>query len=518
LFQNLSFEEVDSTGAPAAWTCYCLNAAGTDYAQAACTTAGDAEHGMRALTLGPNCMAVQSTSDFDSAQAVRFDFFAAGAVMFPTAVMLKSVKNGAAVDRAIVGGLADRSDAWRPVASVGPMPTTDAERLTIQIHNATAAALRVDDIVVVQDGPSPGPKSGSLLRADHYESFNLGQGAATSVYTPLPIDYASQVPLYVEVVVEPPSAVDHVEYTSEDEGNWGAIVHFAPAAAGQSVTLAWQGVVLSRSIEEAERPTLYAANAPPSRWLGATAIADADYPPIHANAVGLMPASSAPLDRIASILAFTSTYITNATMLSGLDATSVWQTRDASCTGYANLGVATGRASGIPARHIVNILVGMSQDLHSIDEFYLGADLGWRRVEPQGTALTVAEDYGLIMRLVLPEDEGADALAARPTAMGGVPLHEFTEVVPGSPQITLLGNDHFADCPVGACLNHADPLVDLRDALADVKQTFSHARVAWQVDRAQYGSGGLDPARMAKRRALLGARTLAEVQQVLDTL
>jgi transglutaminase-like putative cysteine protease len=213
---------------------------------------------------------------------------------------------------------------------------------------------------------------------------------------------------------------------------------------------------------------------------------------------------------------FTSQWITNATTLVGLDATTVYQTRDASCTGYANLAVALGRAAGLPARHVVNIMVGEAQDMHSVTELYLGQALGWRRVEPQSTATTLAEDYGVIMRLVLPSDETAASLVTRDWAFGGVPLHELTEPVDGGARLEPKFQTHYDGCP--NCSNRADPRGWLRDDAAQVASTFARARQTWQSDLAASVGGGIDPARMIARRAFLDARTLADVDHILGGL
>jgi hypothetical protein len=506
IFANLDFEQVDGAGVPADWKCYCNGA------QATCqTTTGTVKHGTHALLLAPGCFAYQDIEAFDASKAVRFDMFAFGGAIYPM-----DIDAFGEVESMFVDGLPDAQSTWRPVASAGLLRTAGTSFIGLELQNTSASDLVIDDIIAVQDQPNPAPKSASLLHATHWEQLELSAGTEpVSVYTPMPMDYATQTPLYLELDVEPTTAVDHIEYTAEPEHDWGAIVHFNPTASG-TITLAWQGVVLVRSIDDSERPVVYAADGDPSQWLPASPIADASYAGIATNAAALIGSSAAALDKMLATIKFTSGYITNLTQLTALDATTAYNTKDGSCTGFANLGMATGRALAVPARHVVNILVGDAQDMHSINEFYLGAALGWRRVEPQATAATVPEDYGLIMRLVLPADEGAAALAERFNIIGGVPLHEFTEPVDGGDRLSAGFFTHWANCP--DCSNRADPQVYLRDDAATVESVFDRARTRWATDVAAYAAGGPDAATIAARRAILGAHTLADVSAMLDAL
>jgi hypothetical protein len=210
---------------------------------------------------------------------------------------------------------------------------------------------------------------------------------------------------------------------------------------------------------------------------------------------------------------FTSSYITNPTALTALDATSAYQTRDGSCTAFANLASAVGRALGVPTRHLANILVGMSQDMHSISEFYLGPQLGWRRVEPQQRTPTVPEDYVLAIATITEAHEGTDALLGRKWVMPGAPRYEFTESVDHDELLEPVYPNHFGDCD--GCSNRADPQATLR---GDVTSVFAAARTSWQSDRVRYLAGNLPDASMNARRAFLTARSLSDVSTILSTL
>jgi transglutaminase-like putative cysteine protease len=517
IFKNPSFEQLGPGNTALDWSCLCPDASG-QYAQSQCkTVTGGAVHGEHALLVPAGCSASQTVAAFDRTRGIRYDFFAADAAVYPqSAIVMVNDAQGALTDSGMSPGLWDRRSDWRSEASLGAVSTASGAHATFWIDNALGLVdMRIDDITAVQDVPNPDPKRGSLLRADHYETVSYAAGnEPTSFYTPLPIDYASQVPLYVELTVKPESVVDHIAYSQRDEGNWGATVSLRPGGSADEVSIAWQAVVLTRELTDEERPSVFAAKRTPSDWLAASPIADATYAPIAQNAQSFkLAATASPLERLSALLQFTSSYPTNLTTLMALDASSVWNTRDASCTGYANLASATGRALGLPTRHVTNILVGEAQQMHSITEAYLGADQGWRRVEPQGTSTRVPEDYGLIMTLVVPEDEGPDALADRPWALAGVPRREFTEPVTGGSRLAPTANDHFIDC-VG-CLNRADRQAFLREDATAIHDSFDRARARWASDRAAFLAGGLDTSTMTARRHLLDARTLADIDAAL---
>jgi hypothetical protein len=275
-----------------------------------------------------------------------------------------------------------------------------------------------------------------------------------------------------------------------------------------------------RRVTDAEVPDVYAARSAPDRWLVSSGIAQSSDPSIAATANGLVTTGMSPLDRMMHILTWTSTSIGGG-IPQGLDAKTVFDTRIASCTGYTNIAMAMGRAVGVPTRHVTNILAIGAQDMHSIDEFYLGPALGWRRVEPQGTLPRVPDDYGFIMRLVLPEDESPTPNRPSPGGplMSGIPLHEFPEIESGAEGITPLETfaPRFTDCSF--CPSSAVPQADLRDVSADqMKSLFASARAHWQADLTEYAAGGLSSGKMTARRKALDAKTASDVTAILSAL
>jgi hypothetical protein len=160
----------------------------------------------------------------------------------------------------------------------------------------------------------------------------------------------------------------------------------------------------------------------------------------------------------------------------------------------------------------------MTQDIHSISEFYLGPELGWRRVEPEATGPVVPEEYGLIMHLVLPEDERADALQDRWIA-GGAPFDTMSEVRAGADAVSFSMNPvpTFTDYTYG--INRADRQAVLRGTAAEMADVFAAARRAWAADQTAYvGGGGPSAARLATRHRALEARTFDEVKALVAGL
>jgi hypothetical protein len=335
----------------------------------------------------------------------------------------------------------------------------------------------------------------------------------------LPLDHATQVPLYVELTATPAAAIDSVEYVTEAEDNWGAVIHLTQDGAADPVTIHWDAVVLTREITDAERPAYYAEDGDPSAWLAATPVVDAAYPGIAETAAGIASTSDPALDRMQAVIDWTSANITNTGTPLALDATSVYETRNASCTGYANLAAALGRALEVPTRTVANYYVGLRQQTHYIDEFWLGEELGWRRVEPQMTDATIPESYGVIVRLDAATDETDAAMASTGRwAMIGVPLNSLVEARAGGDRMTPDWSlDYFGDC--AGCDNRAELQAALAaDGAVSMDNVFDRARALWQADLGAYVSGGLPEARMAIRRQALDASTISDVDAILAAL
>jgi transglutaminase-like putative cysteine protease len=526
-FQNLDFEEVDASGVPLHWTCGCASG------PIACKTdTMHPEHGKRDLVLPSGCYALQSISKFSTNEGVSFAMYANGGAVMPTDMALYGYPTADFYAEALYSdGLPTPVSQWTHFASRGSLPTDGEDELYLSLYNSNGdgdtppgADLYVDNISVVQGGPNPPPKIGSLLKATHIDEFGLSASTSpTQIYLSLPSHWASQVPLYFDLDITPPSSVQSVTYAAEPEDNWGAVVTFGPTDGVPSVTVRWDAVALTRVIPDAELPTVFAALSPPTQWLGPSEIIESTESSIASTASGFSPSGTSPLDQMLGVIGWTSSKVTYGFNPAepGLDATTAYDFLETTCTGYANLSSAMGRALTLPARHVTNIYVGMAQAMHSITEFYLGASQGWRRVEPQASYPRVPDDYGFIMRVVLPSDESPVANRNSPGGelMLGIPFHEFTETVSNPDAITLPATyaPTFTDC--NWCPNRADPQATLRDATPDrMKAIFNSAQTAWNTTLSAYASGGLPASEIATRQRALTATSLEDVEMIVNAL
>jgi transglutaminase-like putative cysteine protease len=523
----MDFEELDDTGAPAGWICECMTG------PAVCQTdTTNPKHGKRELVLPSGCYAMQLSTTFTTDEGIRFEAFERGGPVMPTDTMLYGFPADPVNDfdeLLYVQGFTSSPRDWASVPSHGAMSAANVDQLLLLVANSNGQddetpgpTIYVDDLKVTQRGPSPPPKVGSLINAQHvWDTGLVASTSPTTIYLSLPSDWASQVPLSFDLDITPRSIVQKVEYAREPEGNWGAQVTFAPTAGVADVRVRWESVALTRQIPEEELPQVFAARTPPAEWLGASAIIESTYPDIFTTAQALTGTS--PLDRMLSTIGWTSSNLTYgfAPDSVGLDAVSAYVARMSTCTGYANLAAALGRDVGVPTRHVTNILLGESQDMHSIDEFYLGSELGWRRVEPQATHARVPDDYGFIMREVFPSDESPVANRDSPEGelMLGIPLHEFTETVSNPDAVTYVDNPPrtFTDCAY--CPNRSDPQSTLRDATPEaMKRLFARAKRSWARALQEYEAGGLPEREAEARRWAKGAETMGDVERMLDAI
>ncbi len=375
------------------------------------------------------------------------------------------------------------------------------------------------------DGDADGDADlvGALLRGTHHTVLDYGPGNEAGVlWIPLPIDFATQTPLHVELIASPDGILGDLGYEVDDIGNLGAVVELTTDVEQDDVSVHWDGVVLTLNVTSAERPVFYAADADPAEWTVATPVADAAYPGIADTAAGLAEGAGTALEKMVAVINWTSAniaYATDWTGFTGFDATSTYEWGQSSCTGFANLATALGRATGVPTRTVANYYVGMSQQTHYINEFYLGEELGWRRVEPQTTWPALPESYALVVRLVRISDEGEEAMiASDPTDAPGIPTYSLVEELAGGERMALdyMSNGYFEDCP--ACDNRADLQADLWGAAAEMADLFDRARELWQRDLQELVDGTLDPAVTQARRNALEAETLDDVAAILDAI
>jgi transglutaminase-like putative cysteine protease len=373
------------------------------------------------------------------------------------------------------------------------------------------------------DTDADGNTGGALLRGIHHSVLDYLEGDEPGiVWLPLPMDHATQVPLYVELVPDPATEaiVSSVEYQVDELGNFGALVELTQDGALEGAVLHWDAIAFTRDVDSQERPVYYAATSDPTLWTEPTALADSSHEGIAATAASATATAITELDEMQAIISWTSTnieYPTDWTDIDSLDATSAFELGQSSSTGFANLATALGRAAGLPTRTVADLYVGLSQQTHYLNQFYLGEDLGWRRVEPQADVELLPEEYALTLRVVSPADEDELALGSDLWAFPGTPLYCQVQPVQGSERMLLSPTpEYFDDC--AACDNRAELAAELTAPASQMTLVFDTARELWQRDLLDYLDGGLDESIMEARRAALDAEDIADVIAILSAI
>jgi hypothetical protein len=363
--------------------------------------------------------------------------------------------------------------------------------------------------------------SGWLIKGIHHTELAYLDGVdAGIVWLPLPADRATQVPLYVELTVDPESLVEQIDYSVDSWDNFGAMVQFVANGTAEQVTLHWDAIVMTREITDEERPQFYAGPGNPEQWTAATQAVDSAHAGIVNTAISLTFDQPAALDKMIAIIEWTSVnldYPTDWSNIDSLDATSAYELGESSSTGFANLASALGRASGLPTRTIAGLYVGLSQNTHYMNEFHLGDDLGWRRVEPQQTNPIVAEHHALLLRTVLTDDEGEAAFDDEIWTYPGVPVYSLIYPVQGFDRmVPNYAPEYFDDC--AGCDNRAELSAEFEDSAEQIAVVFDRARELWQRDLEAYLDGTLAAEIMDARRAALDATDLDDVIAILDQI
>lgn len=372
------------------------------------------------------------------------------------------------------------------------------------------------------DSDADGHTGGALLAGVHHTVLDYLEGDEPGiVWLPLPMDHATQVPLYVELTTnsETEAIVAGVEYLVDAFGNFGALIELTQDGSLEDAALHWDAIVLTRDVNAEERPVYYAATVDPSTWNQPTALADSSHDDIAALAVGLTAGAISELDEMKAIISWTSEnieYPTDWSAVDSLDATTTLELGQSSSTGFANLATALGRAAGLPTRTVADLYVDASQRTHFMNQFYLGEDLGWRRVEPQAAVELVPEEYALTLRVVTPNDEGDAALSTELWVFPGTPLYCQAQPLQGAERMVPKNPEHFDDC--ASCDNRAELLATLSAPTDQMTLVFERARELWQRDLLDYQEGGLDEAIMEARRAALDAEDLSDVAAILAAI
>lgn len=270
--------------------------------------------------------------------------------------------------------------------------------------------------------------SATLLEATGHISAKIKTALDSSpAWIPLPLNYATQVPLVFKISTTPLRIAKKITFKSDELGNWGASIELRQdLKEGTSVLLDWDVVVFTKGLhDDAERASLYQHPGENAEWLKSTAIVQSDIPEIKTITSQVTSENSTPLENMREILNWTSQNIKYKAH--GLDAASALKFRESTCTGRANLAAALGRSAGIPSVTLAGYLVGLPQETHWVNEFYLGAGLGWRRVEPSRKKAYIDEDAFISVRI----DRSTDEVIWKYTK--GIPLNSYPVLPIGIP-------------------------------------------------------------------------------------
>jgi len=505
---NGGFEQVNAQGSPTGWWCNCQAGISPQ-----CTIEHSLVHsGNDAFNIPPGCWAATMITPNPTNDGFRFELFAHG----------KDLKSHEFIIRGLSADKQETSYSKIISANIGEWSLVKSEAISslssiwggeVIINNTSDSPIIIDDVAGFQDLPNPATKVGDIIRLKH-RSVLQATGAADVLWVPLPMDYAAQTPLYLDLKVSPHAAVESLQYSQDKFGNWGALANFTSYSG--TVHLDWDGLMLTRDIPGSEHGQVYAATEDPNLWMGSTPVVNSNFPALSTVVNSITQGAQTPGDKIMKILGWLSKNVTYGYDNIGLDSTHVFQDHLGTCTGYANLAAAMGRAAGIPTRTIPNILVGSALNTHYINEFYLGPRAGWWRIEPQSLNPNVSSDYGIVMRLTEPTDEGQDAYAGTSFGAPGVPFWSILQSTTVNSGLNQLDPNHFKYCPY--CDNEATHVVDLRTDLVRFKRSFLRARGLWQQDLSRYLNGTMDSQRILLRESAKFIQDEADLESFLDTL
>ena len=465
LLYNGNFSMTDSTGTPTGWYCDC-NGVKTN---CAVNVVSDTP---TSITLNPSCSLSSGARLLNQTDGASAQLEVIGTSINPDDFRLSTSNSLNEIEVGNLGTLT--ADGWTTV-SIQPVSSAGITTVGLLLSNHTHNPVQVRNVSIYQNGPNPSPKVATVIHAIQDSIFYYSASSTpTALWFPLPLDHASQVPLSLHLTSNPQSIVQKIIYSKDAEGNVGATVTLSPQTASGNITVHWDATVLTRVIEDSERASVYQATENPSIWLQSSPMADATYPGISDLSKTFVSNSSNSSTTLQNIIQWTSQNVKYGYPLTSFTATDAFLSRQTECTGFAQLGAALGRAAQLPTRAMANIMVGMEQDTHWIDEFYLGTNLGWRRVEPQGTSPVIPEDYGVMLRKDLPTDEQVNFPSP---GLPGLPLLALPASL--SPSGIWAGSVYFS---APNKTTFAEVQATIRGDLDQMKSVFSLARTSWERD------------------------------------
>ena len=220
LLKNSDFSQLDAHGQPVGWTCVCQE-------QLAACNVGTESNSTRFITLQPGCVLISGRVEFSNpSDGLKMQLTVAGnSAHFQDFRLLTRSNSG------IFGSLETGHPSTIIPTQEGsvllspPISSAGASYVALQIDNTQNTPLVIRKADIIEGGLAPEPKTAALLKATHLTVFQIAPNSTVKqIWMPLPLDYASQVPLWIQLSPEPASIVESVSYSQDAIGNWGSVV------------------------------------------------------------------------------------------------------------------------------------------------------------------------------------------------------------------------------------------------------------------------------------------------------
>jgi transglutaminase-like putative cysteine protease len=320
--------------------------------------------------------------------------------------------------------------------------------------------------------------------------------AEPSVLVSVPIPYRGQTPLSYDVASEPAGRVRALSIESDGENRFLRI-RLAAAKAGDEVFLDVRTLALLRQTEPPDGKGARLAKpeempAAMREHLRTASGLDADAPAIAEIAATLPRGDLKEL--VDGVIAFTKARLGAADGAGPQSSLEVLERGGAVCTGFANISAALLIASGVPARILPTVLVGMDQQEHYIVEAWTPST-GWVKLESTLKIFPLDDLQHLVLRFV-----DADT----PRSGVSVPLHRPV----GS------GVEADFDMRVKHCWQGAKILASWSIPLDELQAIEAPTRKAFEGLRAKPETGSR--AILTPKRAPYGVKTKGK--QLLEAL
>lgn len=366
------------------------------------------------------------------------------------------------------------------------------------------------------------PASGSvLIQQTHHSDFELKAGQETvSFWLPLPMDYETQVPLSVSIEVSPKGLSPKFVYSEDEIGNLGVHIQFEPSTSSRKVSVHGEFLVMTHDQIQNDRHEFYNRLGSSDEWARGTPVVDVDYAPIKNQATDFARQSRTAGDFFTLVQKwFKSEFTYGAMAPYRLDSIGAFDHKKTTCTGFANLAAALGRAAGIPTRTLAGYMVGIAQQTHSINEYFMGPGVGWWRIEPQIVYPSLPEEYFLLVRVNRASDEGSAAFEwLRPGMIPrGVPLWSLRELSGQADRIQGIHSNHFPESPNTD--NKAVIVRRITESPLTAKRLFFEARSLWKRDWAELRrTSALSDGVTRLRGDFYGVQSLRDIERLLGRL